>query len=89
MAIELPSEYRTVAEGLRFPEGPTPLEDGSVLVVEIARGHPQPGAVRRHRRDGGRLGIRIDVLVLGSEFRRHDMPFTRRRFPGEAIRGWT
>ena len=27
---------RIVAEGLRFPEGPVPLEDGSVLVVEIA-----------------------------------------------------
>ncbi len=38
MTIELPTEYRTVAEGLRFPEGPTPLSDGSVLVVEIARG---------------------------------------------------
>lgn len=38
MAIELPTEFRTVAEGLRFPEGPTPLSDGSVLVVEIARG---------------------------------------------------
>ncbi len=38
MAIELPSEYRTVAEGLRFPEGPTALQDGTVLVVEIARG---------------------------------------------------
>jgi gluconolactonase len=38
MTIDLPSEYRTVAEGLRFPEGPTPLSDGSVLVVEIARG---------------------------------------------------
>lgn len=31
-------ELRTLAEGLRFPEGPTPLDDGSVLVVEIARG---------------------------------------------------
>ena len=38
MAVELPSEYRTVAQGLRFPEGPTPLQDGTVLVVEIARG---------------------------------------------------
>lgn len=37
MAIELPTEYRTVAEGLRFPEGPTALDDGSVLVVEIER----------------------------------------------------
>ncbi len=38
MTIELPTEYRTVATGLRFPEGPTPLDDGSVLVVEIERG---------------------------------------------------
>ena len=30
--------FRTVAEGLRFPEGPVALEDGSVLVVEIQRG---------------------------------------------------
>ena len=29
---------RTVATGLQFPEGPVALEDGSVLVVEIARG---------------------------------------------------
>lgn len=34
----LPSEYRTIATGLRFPEGPVPMDDGSVLVVEIARG---------------------------------------------------
>ncbi len=30
--------YRTVAEGLRFPEGPIAMPDGSVLLVEIARG---------------------------------------------------
>ena len=30
--------YRTVATELQFPEGPTPLADGSVLVVEIPRG---------------------------------------------------
>jgi gluconolactonase len=29
---------RTVATGLRFPEGPVAMADGSVLVVEIARG---------------------------------------------------
>ncbi|MDX1581426.1 MAG: SMP-30/gluconolactonase/LRE family protein, partial [Alphaproteobacteria bacterium] len=29
---------RIVADGLRFPEGPVPLNDGSVLVVEIERG---------------------------------------------------
>ena len=31
-------EYREIANGLRFPEGPVALPDGSVLVVEIAAG---------------------------------------------------
>ncbi|MEX2194408.1 MAG: SMP-30/gluconolactonase/LRE family protein [Thermoleophilaceae bacterium] len=31
-------EIETVAEGLEFPEGPVALGDGSVVVVEIARG---------------------------------------------------
>lgn len=31
-------EWTTIATGLRFPEGPVVLDDGSVLVVEIARG---------------------------------------------------
>lgn len=30
--------YRQMTEGLRFPEGPIALPDGSVLLVEIARG---------------------------------------------------
>lgn len=30
-------EFRTVAEGLRFPEGPIALADGSVILVEIER----------------------------------------------------
>ena len=30
--------WRTLATGLRFPEGPVALPDGSLLVVEIARG---------------------------------------------------
>lgn len=33
-----PANLRTLATGLRFPEGPVVLEDGSVLVTEIARG---------------------------------------------------
>jgi gluconolactonase len=32
-----PRDYRVVAEGLRFPEGPVALPDGSLLVVEMAR----------------------------------------------------
>jgi gluconolactonase len=32
------SALRELASGLRFPEGPVPLSDGSVVFVEIARG---------------------------------------------------
>lgn len=31
-------EFKTVASGLLFPEGPIVLDDGSVLLVEVARG---------------------------------------------------
>lgn len=37
-AVTISTEWRTVASGLRFPEGPVALDDGSVLVVEIERG---------------------------------------------------
>jgi gluconolactonase len=29
---------RTIASGLRFPEGPIAMDDGSVVLVEIERG---------------------------------------------------
>ncbi len=32
------TEVRTLAEGLRFPEGPIAMNDGSIVLVEIARG---------------------------------------------------
>ena len=32
------ASFRELASGLRFPEGPVALADGSVLLVEIARG---------------------------------------------------
>ena len=32
------SEHTLLAEGLQFPEGPIAQADGSVLLVEIARG---------------------------------------------------
>jgi gluconolactonase len=41
--------WRVIAEGLGFPEGPVPLEDGSVLVSEMATGH-----ITRVRQDGTR-----------------------------------
>lgn len=31
-------KFREIASGLQFPEGPVAMDDGSVLVVEIARG---------------------------------------------------
>jgi gluconolactonase len=39
---------RTIAEGLRFPEGPVAMPDGSVLFVEV-----QGGTLSRVRPDGG------------------------------------
>ncbi len=32
------TEFETLATGLRFPEGPVAMPDGSILLVEIARG---------------------------------------------------
>jgi gluconolactonase len=40
-------EFTTVASGLRFPEGPVAMPDGSVILVEIAAGR-----ITRVRRDG-------------------------------------
>lgn len=41
------TELREIASGLRFPEGPVAMEDGSVVLVEIAR-----GTLTRIRPDG-------------------------------------
>ena len=32
------AEFEVLAEGLQFPEGPIAMADGSVILVEIARG---------------------------------------------------
>ena len=40
-------KIREIASGLQFPEGPVALDDGSVLLVEIAR-----GSLRRVTPDG-------------------------------------
>ncbi len=32
------TDPKVVATGLKFPEGPIALDDGSILIVEIARG---------------------------------------------------
>jgi gluconolactonase len=57
------STLRVVAMGLRFPEGPIALDDGSVLVVEIEGGavmrvHPD-GSKREYRCGGGPNGAAL------------------------------
>lgn len=51
------AEFTTIATDLRFPEGPIAMDDGSVLLVEIARGTltwlEPDGAVRRRFELGG------------------------------------
>ena len=46
-------EFRTLAEGLQFPEGPVALADGSVVLVEIAA-----GALTRIAADGTKTSSR-------------------------------
>lgn len=53
---------RVVAAGLRFPEGPVALDDGSVLVSELA------GAVARVARDGGISRYEVEGGVNGAAF---------------------
>src|SRR5579872_6127306 len=45
-------DFRTLAEGLEFPEGPVALADGSVVLVEIAA-----GALTRIAADGRKTVI--------------------------------
>ena len=42
------SDMRTITDGLRFPEGPVAMDDGSVVLTEIAA-----GAITRVGTDGG------------------------------------
>ncbi|HCX69569.1 MAG TPA: gluconolaconase, partial [Rhodobiaceae bacterium] len=32
------AEMKLIADGLKFPEGPIAMPDGSIVLVEIARG---------------------------------------------------
>ena len=64
------TEMRVLAKGLRFPEGPVWLSDGSVALVEIARGtvtviHPD-GKARVLAETGGALGIDVTRLLAPS-----------------------
>ena len=46
------AEFALVADGLRFPEGPVVMPDGSVILVEIAQGQ-----ITRARPDGSKSVI--------------------------------
>ena len=43
-------QLKEIASGLRFPEGPVAMADGSVLVVEIAAGQTDQGTTERRQR---------------------------------------
>ena len=83
-------DYDVVATGLRFPEGPIAMADGSVLLVEIAR-----GTLSRVTRDGevvvvAELGGGPNGAAIGPDGRCYvcnngGMEFTERRgrtYPG-------
>ena len=67
------SEFRVLASGLEYPEGPVYRADGSVLVVEIHKGtltrvapdgtdHHRGHSRRRSERSRGRAG-RCDLRL--------------------------
>jgi gluconolactonase len=58
-----PSTVRTVTTGLRFPEGPIAVDDGSVLVVEI-----EGGALTRVHPDGSHSPIHCGGGPNGAAF---------------------
>ena len=47
------ADFELVADGLRFPEGPVVMPDGSIILTEIAR-----GCITRIGADGTRDGDR-------------------------------
>ena len=60
-------QFREVATGLRFPEGPVAMDDGSVIVVEIAAGR-----ITRVKQDGrtqsvAKPGGGPNGLAIGSD----------------------
>ncbi len=60
------SQFTTVATGLRFPEGPVAMPDGSVILVEIAAGRITRVKPGRIDRDGGRAGRRAERAGNGA-----------------------
>ena len=57
-------DFTIMAEGLAFPEGPVMMDDGSVIVVEIAAGL---AAVRRRHLETTEAAVLDLVPVAGGE----------------------
>ena len=66
------TEFRTITDGLRFPEGPIAMPDGSIILVEIEAGRltrvlpdgakevvAEPAAGRMARDGAGRCVLRL------------------------------
>jgi hypothetical protein len=68
------AEFALVADGLRFPEGPVVMPDGSVILVEIAQGQ-----ITRVRPDGSKSVIAKPggATMVGSNISK-PMAFLRR-----------
>jgi len=77
-------ELRVIAEGLRFPEGPVAMPDGTVLVVAIARGtltrvHPDGRQTVVAEAGGGPNGAAIGPAARAVSARRPHGPGHRWR----------
>jgi hypothetical protein len=62
------TEFELIADGLRFPEGPVVMPDGSVILTEIARGtitRCRPGGRKEIIAEvgGGPTGLRLAPMV--------------------------
>ena len=65
----LPEQASALAAGLRFPEGPVAMADGSVLLVEIARGTLTRIAADGTKAEVARLGGGPNGLAIGPDGR--------------------
>jgi len=86
-------DFEILAEGLAFPEGPVMMDDGSIIVVEIAAGR-----ITRVARDGGfELGVAgyvvyymrsvlpgLERAAAGSRGGRSGAPRPPKSIPGDA-----
>jgi len=56
------TKLREITTGLRFPEGPVAMSDGSVLLVEIER-----GTLTRVASDGRKEVVAVVLFFLSAE----------------------